>query len=139
MSIIIASVCLASVARALSGSASGCRCGEGKRLVSLPPAKSSLRTTRLTEIRGSAEVLRFAVLTRDRKSSSLTRRSDGPPSKEGKAKSKFLSDSSAGIAEFPVLMEFLDPPEIASEFANQIRDPYYEGYDSLPGDQECNC
>jgi hypothetical protein len=53
-------------------------------------------------------------LTRDQKRSSLTRRSVGPPSKEGKAKSKFLSDASAGIAEFPVLMEFLDPPEIAS-------------------------
>jgi hypothetical protein len=66
-------------------------------------------------------------------------RSDGSPSKEGKAKLKFLSDSSAGIAKFPVLMVFFHFLEITSEFANQIRAPIKRGGDeSVQRNQEGN-
>jgi hypothetical protein len=100
--------------------------GHSLRLEPLP-GTLSLSATDLLKIRGSAEVLRFALLTRDQKSPSLTRRSDGSHSKDGKAKSKFLSASSAGIAKFPVLIVFFHPPKIASEVAEQISDPSYEG------------
>jgi hypothetical protein len=67
----------------------------------------------------------------------LTGRSDGSPPKEGTAKSKPLAEFGAGIADFPMLMRFL-ARKVASEFAKQIRNPSYEGYESLPGHQESN-
>jgi hypothetical protein len=68
----------------------------------------------------------------------LTGRSDGSPPKEGIAKSKSLPRLGAGTVKFPLLARFSEPRKIGSEFVKQIRNPSYEGYESLPRHQESN-
>jgi hypothetical protein len=61
----------------------------------------------------------------------LTGRSDRPPSKEGIKKPKSLAAFRAGTVKFPLLVRFsaLKGRQLIAE---QIRDPSYEGYESLP-------
>lgn len=95
-------------------------------------APGTLCVPRHIEIRGFSEILRFAPLTRCPEDSRSAHGDLTARRLKKEKQNQILSKIQDWYRQFPNVDAVFQPWKIASEFADQIRNPSYKGYESLP-------